>query len=186
MTKPTSKPAVETLPCAVLPDLDGTAVDLCELRGDGILVVVFAANHCPYVKRLESAMGVVADDYASRGVSFAAICSNDVSLNSEDDLPGLRAQALRAGWQFPYLVDAEQSVAREFDAACTPDFFVFDNRGRLAYRGAFDDATPGNTVPATGSDLRLVLDELLAGRPAPAPLRRAIGCGIVWREAAPD
>lgn len=174
-------PLGSALPDLTLPDLVEERRNLHDLRGPGVLVVVFACNHCPYVKHIEAELGRVAADYAGRA-SFAAICSNDPVSHPDDDVPGLRAQADRAGWGFPYLVDADQTTARQFGAVCTPDLFVYGITGRLAYRGAFDGSTPGNGVPVSGDSLRAALDELIEGRPAPEPQRPSMGCSIKWRD----
>lgn len=175
-------PLGTSLPEQTLPDITGQAHFLPDLRGEGVLVVVFAANHCPYVRHIEEAVGDLATSYAGHPVAWAAICSNDVVAYPDDDLPGLADQAARAGWPFPYLVDRDQTVAREFGAVCTPDFFVYDINGRLGYRGAFDESSPGNGVPASGDLLRGALDLLLATKPVPEPHRPSMGCSIKWKQ----
>ena len=169
------------LPATVLPDLDGTPVDLAALAAGGPLLVVFACNHCPYVRLVEERLGTLVDEFAGSGLRVAAIASNDVSAYPDDDVPGLRDQAARAGWRFPYLVDSDQSAARAFGAVCTPDFFLYGTDGTLAYRGAFDEARPGNGVEVTGHLLRAALTAVLAGAPAPQPQRHSLGCGIKWK-----
>lgn len=169
------------LPAVTLPDLDGTPVALPGVRPDGVLLVFFSCNHCPYVRHVEEALGRLAAEFASAEFAVVAICSNDVSAYPADDAPGLRKQRDRAGWDFPYLVDADQSAARAFVAACTPDFFLYGRDGRLAYRGALDDSTPGNDKPVTGDLLRAAIAATLADRPAPEPHRPAMGCGIKWK-----
>ena len=146
-----------------------------------MLVVVFSCNHCPYVRHIEAELGQVATDYATSAVTFVAICSNDATEYPDDDIPGLSAQAERAAWNFPYLVDTDQFVAREFGAVCTPDFFVYDINGKLGYRGAFDESSPGNGLPVSGANLRAALDLLLATAPVPEPQRPSMGCSIKWR-----
>lgn len=180
-------PLGSALPSIELPDLDGEPRHLPELRGDGILVVVFACNHCPYVKHVERPLGALATEFAGADVRFVAICSNDVDSYPDDDVPGLRDQQTRAGWTFPYLVDANQHAATTFKAACTPDLFAYDRAGLLAYRGAFDGSTPGNAVPVTGDLLRAALRLLLADQSVPEPHKPAVGCGIKWlRSNAPN
>lgn len=169
------------LPDLTLPDVTGTPHALVDLRGSGVLVVMFSANHCPYVKRIEMAFGEVAAEYGVRGAAFTAVCSNDVVAYADDDVEGLSDQANRAGWHFPYLIDREQTAAKQFGAVCTPDIFVYDITGKLAYRGAFDAATPGNDLPSDGADLRAVLDQLIQARPYDGEQRRSIGCSIKWR-----
>lgn len=170
------------LPDQTLADVHGMPHNLRDLRGTGVLVVVFSANHCPYVQHIEGALGELAAEYQGKGVAFAAICSNDPVQYADDAAPGLQAQAERAHWHFPYLIDVDQNVAREFGAVCTPDFFVYDINGKLGYRGAFDASSPKNGEPLTGDDLRRALDLLLATQPVPEPQRPAMGCSIKWRE----
>lgn len=173
-------PLGTALPELQLPDHSGNLTRLAELRGQGALVVVFACNHCPYVKHLEKHLGALAAAFVPAGVQFAAICSNDINEYPDDDIPGLTDQRSRASWDFPYLIDANQTAALAFSAACTPDFFVFDRSGRLAYRGAYDHSTPGNGVAITGELLQTALELLLAGQPVPEPHKPALGCGIKW------
>jgi thiol-disulfide isomerase/thioredoxin len=168
------------LPAVVLPDLDGKPVDLEEYRDGHPLVVAFVCNHCPYVRHVEQMLGEVAAQAAASGVRFAAIVSNDLQRYPDDDIDGARDQAARAGWDFPYLLDAAQTAAKAFGAACTPDFFVFDAGGRLAYRGAFDESSPKNGNALTGDLLRDAIAKTVAGEPVPEPHRPALGCGIKW------
>jgi peroxiredoxin len=173
-------PLGTNLPDVTLPDLDGAEVSLRELRGDGVLVVVFSANHCPYVQHVEGRLGEVAAGVADAGVQFVAIGSNDVTTYPADDVAGLREQVQRAGWQFPYLMDLDQSVAKQFGAVCTPDFFVFGIDGTLVYRGAFDASSPMNNRPLDGGLLQAAVDAAVAGDSIPPPHRPAMGCGIKW------
>ncbi|MCP2289865.1 thioredoxin family protein [Nocardia amikacinitolerans] len=167
-------------PDFALPDLDGRTHRLSDYANGPGLLVVFACNHCPYVKHIEKELGAVIGD---SGVPAVAICTNDADAYPDDKPEGLRAQAERAGWAFPYLIDETQSVGRVFGAACTPDFFLYDARLLLAYRGAFDESTPGNRKPVTGSELRAALAAVRAGKPAPEPQRPSMGCSIKWRAA---
>lgn len=185
---PPSSPDVEVVPLGatapgfVLPDLDGHVHDLAEVvSASAATVVVFACNHCPYVRHVEAELGRVAAEHEERGVAFLAICPNDVASHPDDDVPHLREQAARAAWGFPYLVDTEQEVARAWGAACTPDFFVLDAAGRVAYRGAMDDSSPGNGRPHDGAALRTALAHVLSGRAVPTPHVPPMGCGIKWR-----
>jgi peroxiredoxin len=167
------------LPDVTLPDLDGTPLSLHELAQDRPLVVVFACNHCPYVQSIETELGVIAR--TDERAAFVAICSNDVDAYPEDDVPGLREQAARAGWSFPYLVDTSQSVARMFGAVCTPDFFVFDASGELVYRGAMDDARPRQPQAVDGAHLTAAIDAACSGDSFTGG-KPAMGCGIKWKE----
>lgn len=167
-------------PDFTLPSIDGRKVALSDFT-EPALLVVFLSNHCPYVRRIEDALGALTREYAEKGVATVAICSNDI-VNYPDDAPAhLAEQAERAGFTFPYLVDETQDVARAYQAACTPDFFLYDADRRLAYRGEFDSARPSNNVPATGGTLRQALDLALAGQPVPEPHSPSLGCGIKWK-----
>ncbi len=168
------------MPATTLPNLDGAPVDLAAYGAGQPLVVVFVCNHCPYVRHVEHKLGGVATEFAGSGVKFAAIVSNDFDNYPDDDVPGAKEQAARAGWNFPYLVDREQTAAKAFGAACTPDFFVFNGDGNLAYRGAFDTSSPKNGQPLTGELLVDALTRILDGREVPQPHRPAMGCGIKW------
>ncbi|GAB3660770.1 thioredoxin family protein [Actinocorallia lasiicapitis] len=164
-----------------LPATDGRKVALGDFADAPALLVVFLSNHCPYVKRIETALGALTSEYAARGLATVGIGSNDV-VNYPDDSPAhLAEQAARAGFAFPYLYDESQDVARAYRAACTPDFFLYDAGRRLAYRGQFDGARPSNDVPATGETLRTALDLTLSASPVPEPHQPSLGCGIKWK-----
>lgn len=168
------------LPQATLPDADGVEHDVQALDPGEPLLVVFACNHCPYVRWVEQDLGrLVADT----GIRAVAITSNDVADYPDDGPAGMREQSVRAGWDFPYLIDADQSVARAFGAVCTPDFFLYDAAGLLAYRGAFDASSPKNGQPRTGDLLSAAIADVQAGRPVPEPHRPAMGCGIKWKQS---
>jgi hypothetical protein len=155
------------------------------------LLIMFVCVHCPYVKHVEEELARIGNDYfgeAGNGpIAMAAIQSNDIEQYPEDGPEPMRAQATRLGWQFPYLLDSTQEIARAYEAACTPDFFLFDSQMRLVYRGQLDDSRPrrkdfGNDEPVTGKDLRAAMDALIAGN-RPDPIQRSsIGCNIKWRE----
>ncbi|MEU1544831.1 thioredoxin family protein [Nocardia sp. NPDC005745] len=174
-------PIGTALPDFSLPDLDQRIYSRDDFADGPGLLVVFACNHCPYVKHIEAALGELVDSLPS--MPTVAICTNDASAYPDDAPLRLRDQAIRAGWTFPYLVDEQQHVGRAFRAACTPDFFLYDANLRLAYRGAFDESTPGNGKPLTGNDLRTAVEAVLAGGPAPEPHRPSMGCSIKWRDA---
>jgi peroxiredoxin len=155
------------------------------------LLVMFVCVHCPYVKHLEEELGRIGHDYfgttGEGPIAIAAIQSNDIIQYPDDGPDGMREQAARLGWTFPYLLDDTQQVARAYEAACTPDFFVFDRDLRLVYRGQLDDSRPrrkdfGNDIPVTGQDLRTALDRVIAGLPPVEEQRSSIGCNIKWRE----
>lgn len=153
------------------------------LRSSRVSVVAFICNHCPFVVHLRKELAEFGRVCAESGVPMVAISSND-ALRYPQDGPELMAQeAAEQGYPFPYLYDAEQTVARSFDAACTPDFFVYDSEAKLAYRGQFDASRPGNGVPVTGSDLRAAVIALLGGKRPSAEQRPSIGCSIKWKAA---
>lgn len=164
-----------------LPDASGKMVRLAEIAYNRPAVVVFACNHCPYVVHIRDSLGRVAKEFRPKGVSFVAINSNDF-VEYPDDAPGrMPAFAKDAGWDFPYLVDESQRVAKAWHAACTPDFFVIDAEGRLAYAGQFDSSRPGNGEPVNGRDLRDALEALLAGQPVRSQQKPSLGCNIKWK-----
>jgi peroxiredoxin len=146
------------------------------------LLVVFICNHCPYVIHLRDAFVQLAKDYQARGVAVVAINANDVA-NYPDDSPEKMVEEVQAhGYTFPYLFDESQAVAKAYQAACTPDWYLFDAQHQLFYRGQFDDARPGNNEPVTGRDLRHALDRLLENRYPPDEQKPSLGCNIKWKE----
>jgi peroxiredoxin len=168
-------------PDFALPSISGSKVTLADFADSPALLVIFLSNHCPYVRRIETGIGAVTAAYADRGVATVGICSNDVVNYPDDDAAHLAEQTERAGFTFPYLIDATQEVAAAYRAACTPDFYVYDADRRLAYRGQFDEARPRNDVPADGASLRAALDKVLAGEPVPEPHVPSLGCNIKWK-----
>ena len=170
-----------TLPSFSLPDYNGTIVSDRDFANAPGLVVMFASVHCPFVKHIQDEVGRFAADYLPRGLSIIAIGANDLVTHPQDGPQGMKAQANACGWTFPYLLDETQKVAQAFRAACTPDLYLFDRHGRLAYRGQFDDSRPGNDVKPTGSDLRAAADRVLAGEAVDAPQKPSIGCNIKWK-----
>lgn len=169
------------LPVFRLPDLDGTIVSSSRFAASPALLVAFICNHCPYVRHIRDELARFAREYQPRGLAIVAVSSNDVAAYPDDGPDGMRRESTEAGYSFPYLFDADQEVAKAFRAACTPDFFLFDKSGGLAYRGQFDGSRPGAPIPVTGSDLRAAADALLAGRAAPSPQKASIGCNIKWK-----
>jgi peroxiredoxin len=180
-------PLGQVLPDVELEDAEGTLVRLSTLIGDGPLLLAFMCNHCPYVQHIERAFGEVADEYRARGLTVIAVVSNDLAAYPEDGPEGMRAQAVRAGWEFPYLRDRDHVLALAVGAVCTPDLFLYDGARRLVHRGAFDASSPRNGEPLTGADLRAALDAVLSGAPVPDGLTPSLGCGIKWAEGfAPE
>lgn len=161
----------------------GRVMALQDFAAAPALLVMFICNHCPFVKHIRAELARLPRDFAPRGLATVAICSNDAITHPADGPDAMRQEAIDAGYGFPYLHDAEQSVARAFDAACTPDFFLYDRARKLVYRGQLDDSRPNNGVPVTGADLRAAIDALLAGRAVPAHQKPAIGCSIKWSTA---
>ncbi|HEX5727019.1 MAG TPA: thioredoxin family protein [Longimicrobiaceae bacterium] len=164
-----------------LPDTDGRTVSLEDARGAPALLVMFICNHCPFVKHVRPALAALGREYAPKGVAIVAIASNDPAQHPEDGPEGMRREKAAAGYDFPYLFDETQAVAKAYRAACTPDFFLFGPELTLVYRGQFDDSRPNNGVPVTGRDLRAALDAVLEGRPVAAEQAPGIGCGIKWK-----
>ncbi|NYF79281.1 thioredoxin family protein [Granulicella arctica] len=150
------------------------------------LLVMFICVHCPYVKHVEEELARIGRDYAGK-IGVVAISSNDVVAYPQDGPEEMKKQAERLGFTFPYLFDEMQEVAREYDAACTPDFFLFDGESKLVYRGQLDESRPrrgdsGNDVPVTGKDLRAAMDAVIGGVRPDTNQRTSLGCNIKWRE----
>lgn len=154
---------------------------LDDLKSTKATVIMFICNHCPFVIHLNREMVDIAYRYKNEGVSFIAINSNDVENYPEDapDKMSIVAKVLK--YPFPYLFDKRQEVAKAYDAACTPDFYVFDGQMKLAYRGRLDGSSPGNGVPITGEDLRDALDNILSNQPVNADQKSSMGCNIKWK-----
>ena len=164
----------------LLNTVTNTKVSLQELKSDAATVILFICNHCPFVHHINSVLAELANSYQALGVSFIAISSNDVE-NYPDDAPELMTDVAKAnGYTFPYLYDEDQSVAKAYDAACTPDIYVYDENLKLAYRGRFDETRPNMGV-ASGKDLATALDEILATGKSASPQLPSIGCGIKWK-----
>jgi len=175
-------PLGTTAPDFKLPDtISGKELSLQELKSNKATVIMFICNHCPFVKHVRTGLVQLAKDYIPKGISFIAISSNDVEGYPEDSPAEMKKVAERFGYPFPYLYDESQEVARAYMAACTPDFYVFDNDLKLVYRGQMDDSRPSNNIPVTGRDLRMALDAILAGKPVPNDQKPSIGCNIKWK-----
>jgi len=180
-----------TLPQFSLPDVvSGKTISPSDFR-DKPLLVMFICRHCPYVKHVENELAKLGKDYEGK-IGIVAISSNDIAAYPEDAPESLKEQAQEVGFNFPYLYDENQDVARSFSAACTPDLFLFDKDGKLVYRGQLDDSRPADRrgspdgrpdsgIPVTGNDLRSALDALLSGQPISPNQKPSIGCGIKWK-----
>ena len=152
-------------------------VSLQTVRSDIATVVMFICNHCPYVIHIHDQLIQVAQRYQQRGITFIAINANDVDKYPADAPDKMREQA----YPFPYLFDADQSVAKAYDAACTPDIYVFDAQLQCVYRGQFDDSRPNSGTAADGASLRAALDAILAGDKPSLDQKPSIGCNIKWK-----
>lgn len=169
-------------PAFSLPDvISGRTVTLDDFGDRSALLVMFICRHCPYVGHVRAALADLGREHATSGLGIVAIGSNDPGTYPEDAPESLAAEAVEAGYVFPYLFDETQEVAKAYTAACTPDFFLFDADRRLVYRGQFDSSRPRNGLPVTGEDLRGAIGAVLAGRPVPGDQRPSVGCSIKWR-----
>jgi len=181
-------PLAEPLPLAAiqaaqaaghLEQAAGTPLDLNGFQGKPVLVL-FLCAHCPFVKHIEPELSRLQRDLAATDLAWLALSSNSTATHPQDGPEGLRQQAERCGWRFPYLHDREQELALAFRAACTPDLFLFDREHRLAYRGQLDASRPGNHQPLDGRDLRQAIAAVLSGQHPAEPQQAAIGCNIKW------
>jgi peroxiredoxin len=164
-----------------LPDPAGNRHRLDDFEGAPGVLVMFICNHCPYVKHVNDRLAKLTGEWVDRGLAVVAISSNDI-VSHPDDAPAQMAEvAAAAGYRFPYLYDEDQSVAKAYGAACTPDFFLYDGDRQLAYRGQFDDSRPGSGTPVTGADLAAAVDALLSGAPPLADQSASMGCNIKWK-----
>lgn len=167
-----------------LPDtISERQISLKDVKGDVATVIMFICNHCPFVKHVNAELVRLANHYKNKGIGFVAINSNDV-INYPEDSPELMVRvAKQLNYPFPYLYDETQEVARAYDAACTPDFFIYDKDLLLVYRGQLDDSRPGNEIPVNGKDIRHALDCLINNNPVPGFQRPSIGCNIKWKQS---
>ena len=173
-------------PDFALPDTAGKIVRRDDFDGKSLLVM-FICNHCPFVKHLRSSLAMVCSDYAEKGVGVVGISSNDVANYPDDSPEKMAEEAASAGYDFPYLYDETQEVAKAYRAACTPDFFLYDAEHKLVYRGRYDESRPESGIEVTGKDLRLAMDMVLAGGDVQKDQQNSIGCNIKWKAGnAPD
>ena len=168
-------------PLFSLPSWDGGLVSLDTLRNSPGLLVMFLCPHCPFVKHIRSGLAEFARDYQARGLAVIAINSNDIDQFPDDSPEKMAEEAKEAGYTFPYLFDESQEIAKAYEAACTPDFFLFDGDQKLVYRGQFDGSRPTNGVLVTGEDIRAAADAVLKGQPIPAHQAPSLGCNIKWK-----
>ena len=181
-TESTMLPLGTIAPDFYLPDtVSGDMISLAEVASEKATVIMFLCNHSPYVIHVNPEIVRLVKDYAALGVSFVGISSNDVEKYLQDGPEEMRRHALEQGYAFPYLYDATQAVARAYDAACTPDFYIFDGSKRLIYRGRLDGSRPNSDTPLTGADLRAALDAVLAGESVSERQYPSGGCNIKWK-----
>jgi len=183
-TASTMLPLGTRAPDFSLRNVDGQMVSLSDFQGRPALLVIFMCNHCPFVKHIAEQLAQLGRDYHGVGVGIVAISSNDIANHPEDSPEQMIHEVEQRGYSFPYLYDEDQDVAIAYQAACTPDFYVFDGDQKLAYRGQLDSSRPDSGIPVTGQDLRAALDAILAGEPAAEHQVPSIGCNIKWKEGA--
>ena len=165
----------------LLNTIDGSNITFTDCAGPKGTVVMFICNHCPYVIHVNDQLVQIANQYQDKGISFVAISSNDAEKYTDDTPDKMNIVAKVLKYPFPYLYDESQEVAKAYDAACTPDFYLFDENKALVYRGRLDASTPGNGEPLTGADLRKSLDALLMGAEGVTPQFPSMGCNIKWK-----
>jgi peroxiredoxin len=161
--------------------VSGATLSLASFAGKQALLVMFISRHCPYVQHVKHELARLGKDYAGRPLGIVAISSNYVVQYPDDAPERLREMAAELGLNYPICYDETQEVAKAYDAACTPDFFLYDEHRRLVYRGQLDGARPRNDVPVTGADMRAAIDAVLAGQPVNPQQRPSVGCNIKWK-----
>ncbi|AUS08870.1 thioredoxin family protein [Laceyella sacchari] len=182
LTESNMFPLGATAPSFTLPDVvSNQEVSLEALKSDVATVIMFICNHCPYVKHVQKQLVQLANDYLPKGVAFIAISSNDAVQYPEDGPDNMKKVAEEFQYPFPYLYDESQKVAKDYQAACTPDFYIFDGKLSCVYRGQLDDSRPGNGLPVTGSYIRAALDSILNNEPIQVQQKPSIGCNIKWK-----
>jgi peroxiredoxin len=181
LTPSTMLPLGTSAPDFRLPDTDGKTVSLADFKGAPALLIVFLCNHCPYVKHVRFEFAQLVKEYQAKQVAVVGISSNNATAYPDDGPAMMVEEKAQVGYTFPYLYDETQKVAFAYQAACTPDFYVFDKNQKLVYRGQMDSSRPGNPVPVTGNDLRAALDAVLSGKPVSAEQRPSLGCNIKWK-----
>ena len=184
-TLSTMLPLGTELPSFALPDaVSGRTLSQDDVRGTKGTLVMFICNHCPFVQHVLPELGRLGRDYLGKGIGIAAINANDLDGYPQDGPPHMKELALAEGWGFPFLMDESQAVARAYHAACTPDFFLFDANGALAYRGRLDETRPKGGAAPHGRDLRAALDAVIAGDQPARDQEPSVGCNIKWKDAA--
>ena len=179
-TLSTMQPLGAAAPDFTLPDTEGNQVSKSDFAGKPLLII-FMCNHCPFVIHVREKMVEAIKQYQAKGVAVVGINSNDVENYPDDSPEKMKADRDNYGYTFPYLYDETQEVAQSYQAACTPDFFLYDGDHKLAYRGQFDDSRPGSGMPVTGEDLTAAVEAVAAGKPAPKEQKASMGCNIKWK-----
>lgn len=164
-----------------LPDPSGKWYSIDDFEGSAVLLVAFICNHCPFVKHIRTSFAEVTSRYKKLGVAVVGINSNDISQFPEDGPEKMAQEAKTHGYEFPYLFDETQEIAKAFGAACTPDFFLYDKERRLVYRGQYDESRPDSGIPVSGKDLVAAMEAVLRGRPVVSEQRASLGCNIKWK-----
>ncbi|MCG9892781.1 MAG: thioredoxin family protein [Thermosynechococcaceae cyanobacterium MS004] len=159
----------------------GASTSLSDFAGSKALLVIFLCQHCPFVIHIKSELAHLGKDYVEKGVGIVAISANDAEKYPQDDPEHLKAMAQELHLNYPLCYDETQVIAHAYQAACTPDFFLFDGDFKLVYRGQLDSSRPGNDEPVTGADLRAAIDAVLAGQPVSEDQKPSIGCNIKWK-----
>jgi len=159
----------------------GKKMSLDSLKSDKATLIMFICNHCPYVKHVQKELVDLANDYQAKGISVIAINSNDVDNYPEDSPENMKKVAKAWQYPFPYLFDKTQEIAKAYQAACTPDFYIFDKNLKCVYRGQLDDSRPNNGIPVTGRDIRAALDSILSGQAVDSLQKASVGCNIKWK-----
>lgn len=180
-TASTMLPLGTQAPDFQLTECEGGTFSLSETAGSKAVLVIFMCNHCPYVKHVADQIKAIADDYLPQGVAVVGVSSNDANEYPDDSPAAMAKEKADRGYQFPYVYDEDQSVAKAYHAACTPDFYVFDADRKLVYRGQMDASRPKSDIPVTGEDLRAALDAVLAGDKPTEEQRASLGCNIKWK-----
>lgn len=179
-TASTMLPLGTHAPSFSLPSTDGETVTLADVRGQHGLLVAFICNHCPFVKHIAGKFAELSQKWTEQGVGVVAISSNDAANYPQDSFVEMKKEKILRGYHFPYLYDADQSVAQAYKAACTPDFFLFDAELRLVYRGQFDASRPNSSIPLTGADLDAAVEAVIHHNAVPEKQIPSIGCNIKW------
>ena len=182
LTPSTMSPLGEKAPDFSLPDSENRIFTRDQVKKSQGLLVMFICNHCPYVQHIATALASLGRDFANSNIGIVAINSNDTDKYPEDGPEAMAEEARMRGYTFPYLLDESQQIAKDYDAACTPDFFLYNYDLELVYRGQFDASRPGNGITVSGSDLRQAMSALLSNTPQAAQQMPSVGCNIKWRD----